>query len=431
MAGLGPWEAAPRFAVAVSGGADSLALALLLAEWARTVSGEVLALIVDHRLRRGSGAEAARVRGWLSDRGLAAEILRRTDPAPSTGIEEEARLARYRLLVERCLDRRIPSLLVAHHRDDQAETFLHRLARGSGPRGLAAMSPIAFAPGSRGRVRLLRPLLDLPKERLVATLSALRQPWIEDPMNLDPAFARTRIRAIAPRLAEAGLGADRLAETAARLGLAREAIDRAAADWLARAAVPSPLGWIALRLDGIAALPAMVAERAVESCLMTVSGASYPPRRERLRRLLARLGDEGDGNGRLAGTLGGCRFRKDRVGRLLIFREERAAVERLIAKPGLTLWWDSRFEVSLAPAGRRRAERGAILARLGAVGWARIATRIRAEGGIPAPAAALASLPALWDDGGLIEAPYLGYRREKASGRVLDVRFVPRQPLSG
>ncbi|CCC97941.1 protein of unknown function [Azospirillum baldaniorum] len=179
---LGGFETRPRVAVGVSGGADSLGLVLLAQRWAAERGGDVLALIVDHGLRAESAAEAARVGGWLQARGVAHAILRWDGEKPASGIQEAARAARHHLLAERCRKEGVLHLALAHHRDDQAETVLLRFSRGSGIDGLAGMAPVRAA----GAVRVIRPLLDLPHKRLVATCRAFGQEWIEDPVQPQP-----------------------------------------------------------------------------------------------------------------------------------------------------------------------------------------------------------------------------------------------------
>lgn len=161
MAALGPFESAPRLALAVSGGSDSMALALLASAWAEAKGGEATALIVDHGLRRGSAAEAGRVRAWLRARGIGCRILRWRGAKPAANLQAAARAARYALLTGWCRKAGILHLLLAHQQDDQAETLLLRLGRGSGLDGLAAMAPLA----SGADLRLLRPLLDFPRAR--------------------------------------------------------------------------------------------------------------------------------------------------------------------------------------------------------------------------------------------------------------------------
>src|SRR5271170_7691992 len=186
MAAVGPFERRPAFAVAVSGGADSLALALLADRWARGCGGTLTALTVDHRLRPESGEEAAQVGRWLAGRGIAHRVLEWADARGGADLQARARTARHGLLQGWCAGAGVLHLLLAHHQDDQAETVLLRLGRGSGVDGLGAMAPVAY-----GRAcRLVRPLLDLAKTRLVATCRLFDQPFVDDPSNRDPGFAR-------------------------------------------------------------------------------------------------------------------------------------------------------------------------------------------------------------------------------------------------
>jgi tRNA(Ile)-lysidine synthase len=191
MAGVEPFEPAPRIALGVSGGADSLALALLAASWARSRAGTAVALTVDHRLRRESAAEAAQIGAWLAARQIPHHTLLWEDHPPARrGLQAAARAARHRLLEEWCAENGVLHLLLAHHRQDQAETLLLRLARGSGVDGLAGMAAVA----ERRSCRILRPLLGVAPARLAATLELLAQPWVEDPSNQNPAYARARLR---------------------------------------------------------------------------------------------------------------------------------------------------------------------------------------------------------------------------------------------
>ncbi|MGH6981766.1 MAG: tRNA lysidine(34) synthetase TilS, partial [Stellaceae bacterium] len=190
MAALGPFERRPRVAVAVSGGADSMALLLLAREWAAARQGDVTALTIDHKLRPEAAKEARRVARWCKARGVVHRTLAWRGKKPKGDIQAAARAARYRLLEDWCVDAGVLHLLLAHHQDDQAETFLLRLARGSGLDGLAAIAPVAERPGCR----LLRPLLAMSHGRLVATLEARGQVWLDDPSNDNERYARVRMR---------------------------------------------------------------------------------------------------------------------------------------------------------------------------------------------------------------------------------------------
>ena len=253
---LGPFEMRPHIAVAVSGGRDSLCLVLLLHRWARRRRGQITALTVDHGLRPDSAAEARTVGCWLRAHKIGHAILtwnRRNQPPPGSGLQAAAREARYRLLCGHCRDLGILHLALAHQRDDQAETFLLRLGRGSGLDELAGMAPVT----ERDGMRLLRPLLPVPRDRLAATLRGWGQDWIDDPTNENTAHTH-RLRRLLPSLAEIGVSAGRLAETAAVLGQARAAMDRAVAGILAAGVEIDPAGYLWLEPSVLAGAPAEV-----------------------------------------------------------------------------------------------------------------------------------------------------------------------------
>ncbi|MGE0650993.1 MAG: tRNA lysidine(34) synthetase TilS, partial [Alphaproteobacteria bacterium] len=240
------FEPRPHLAVAVSGGADSLALAFLADAWARARGGGVTALTVDHRLRPDSTAEARRVGRWLRARGIAHRVITWDGGGKTAGgaaIQARARAARYRLLEAWCARHGVLHLLTAHHSDDQAETFLLRLGQGSGLMGLAAMAPARELDAAR----LLRPLLGFSHAELEGILVRESQDWISDPSNLNTAYARVRLRGLVPVLAEEGLDAAQMAGLGARFARVRAAFDDRLAARLAHAARPHAAGFI--RLD--------------------------------------------------------------------------------------------------------------------------------------------------------------------------------------
>ena len=192
MARLGPFEPAPRVGVGVSGGPDSLALCLLLDRWTRDRGGSVLALTVDHGLRAAAAGEAAAVGAFCAARGIPHRVLRVAGPAPDAGLQAWARRARHALLEAACEAEGILHLALAHHADDQGETLLLRLARGSGPDGLAGMGALR----ETGAVRLVRPLLGVPRAALAAVCAEAGVGGVADPSNDDPRFARARLRAV-------------------------------------------------------------------------------------------------------------------------------------------------------------------------------------------------------------------------------------------
>jgi tRNA(Ile)-lysidine synthase len=313
-------------------------------------------------------------------------------------------------------------LALAHQQEDQAETLLLRLARGSGLDGLAAMAPIA----ERAGVRLIRPLLPIARARLRATLADVRQPWIDDPSNDDPAHARIRMRRLLPALAAEGLAAARLAATASHLGRARAAIDDAVAALLAEAAAIFPAGYGRLDAAVMAAAPAEVSLRALARCLMAIGGSDYAPRLDRLERLHGKLCAGAVGGGV---TLAGCLV-IPRGGALLVCREPEMAAEEIAIAPGTAVIWDGRFRIVRPPVGPAQRVRRLIVRRLGAEGWAGLTARDPDLRRHPIPPAVRPSLPALWGPHGIVAVPHL----DVASGHrhmMVTAAFRPRVPFAG
>ena len=293
-------------AVALSGGGDSLSLMHLLADWAKARGLEPpVALIVDHALRSGSATEARRAAGFARKAGLLAHILTRKGPKPKSGIEAAARDARYGLMGNWLKKHGIATLYVGHTLDDQAETFLLRLGRGSGLDGLSAMRALApFPLPEFADFNLARPLLRVSRARLRMHLKNIRQDWLEDPMNSEARFARSRIRGLMPALEAAGLSAERIADAAGHLARARLALELATEAVLARAALPDG-GRVLLDAKALLAAPREVGLRALAALLMAVSGEGYRPRFEALERLFDSIAQGNLGRG---ATLHGCRL---------------------------------------------------------------------------------------------------------------------------
>ncbi len=406
MADLGPFEDRPYIALAVSGGGDSRALALLAAAWARTRGGRAVALTVDHGLRADAAAEADRVGDWMRDGGLAHHILRPATSPPGRGLQAWAREVRLELLAEWCRQHGVLHLLLAHQRDDQAETHLMRRARGVGP-GEAAMPALRVA----GGVRWLRPLLAAGRAELRDLLRARGLEWIEDPSNTDRRFERIRQRLTL----DDGARATALVRTDAAAEARREA-ERELAVAAARLVMPADAGYCLVEADGLAALPSALRRLLLARLALAVGGGPYAPGRAAVARLDAAMAP---GAGPRGHTLGGCRFMTWRK-RLLICREDRAAT--LVPPRPLTgdgpLRWD-RFEAVVGGIATHPRP-----LRLGALGNARPTPATRAL-----PAAVRPTLPALHDDRGPVLVPYLGFRRADGEGLSLRLAYRPPNPL--
>ena len=305
-------------------------------------------------------------------------------------------------------------LLLGHHRDDQAETLTLRAARGSGPDGLAGMAAVREIAG----LRLLRPLLGVPKAALVALLAAERQAWLDDPSNQAPGFARGRLR----RGPDAGCGRARPTGAGAGSGARRPGARRRR---LARPPRPHRRRRASRCSSGPAldAAPRELARRVLQQTLLAVGGDHYPPRGARLDRLLAALRSA---PGRRGWTLAGCRI-LPRAEHLLVCREAGVIADVLAPRAGVWQRWDRRFAVRVC--GRPD---GLQVRALGGEGW-RQRHALGAAGGERAlPAPARESLPGLWRRATLLAVPQLGLMAPAATGGVtFEARYHPPRPLAG
>jgi tRNA(Ile)-lysidine synthase len=217
------WKTAPALVLAVSGGPDSIAMMWLAARWRRALARgpRLIAVTIDHGLRPEAAREARAVKHLAKTLDLPHRILRWSGAKPKTGVPAAARNARYRLLAEAARAAGATHILTAHTQDDQAETLLMRMARGSGIAGLAAMARQSRREG----VVLARPLLRIPKARLVATLKKAKIGFADDPTNRDANFTRPRLRAMMPALAAEGFDARNLTRLASRLARANAALE--------------------------------------------------------------------------------------------------------------------------------------------------------------------------------------------------------------
>lgn len=319
---------APALVIAVSGGPDSTALLWLVARWrARRKRGpRLIAVTVDHGLRPESAKEAAAVKRLARRLGVTHRRLSWTGRKPKTGIQEAARAARYRLLSVAARKVHAGQILTAHTLDDQAETVLFRMARGSGVSGLAGMGRRAGVPVEEGRgLVLVRPLLTVPKTRLIATLAAVKVAYAVDASNADPRFARPRLRALLPELAREGLTAERLGRLAQRVARYDETLLRTV-NAAQRALLPGP--WLAaapvsVDTEAFLDLPAEIGLRLLDRMIAHAANEGLPE----LAQLEALYGDLRRAGASIQSGTGPPRMRRTLAGALITLARDSLTVE--------------------------------------------------------------------------------------------------------
>ena len=376
MAMIGPFPPAPRLAAGVSGGADSLALALLADAWARERGGCLHALIVDHGLRPEAAAEAGHTATLLTARGIEARILNLQNLHRGPGLAERARAARFAALTIACAQAGITDLLLGHHAADQAETVVIRALSATGLPGFAGMAALR----EFSAIRVPRPLLGVTPAALRQFLRDAGLPWVEDPSNTDPSALRSRIRTLRADRNGDGPATHALAAAAEAAGHARAATETEAADWLA--------AHVTLFPEGFAVLPSgPFPPAALSSLIRAISGAVYPPPTTAVAAMAATP---------TAATIAGTRLlpaRKLGPGWLLI-REAAAMAPPVPATQGTI--WDNRFRLGAhAVAGLTIGPLGADAARLRRLS--------------PLPAAVMITLPTLRRGEKLFAVPHLRY----------------------
>ena len=317
--------------VGVSGGGDSVALMQGLA---RAVAPDRLrAVTVDHGFRAAARAEAALVARQAAELGIAHETVDwRWDGQGN--LQAAAREGRWNVLADVARREGAAAVLLGHTADDQAETVLLRLARGSGVDGLAAMAPVSFRDG----LAVHRPLLSVPREDLRTALRLLGCDWADDPSNDDPRFDRVRVRQALPALEALGLTRNRLLQTAEHMQAARLSLDDQAEALAARHVAITALGEVVLAaplLDFSREVP----RRLVAAALRFAGGSDWRPRFAALRQAVETVAAGG------RASLSGCLLWPEPGGGLRVLREP-ADVAPPVEVSGVTALWDGRWEVS-------------------------------------------------------------------------------------
>ncbi|HUV33022.1 MAG TPA: tRNA lysidine(34) synthetase TilS, partial [Devosiaceae bacterium] len=324
-----PLEGFGGVALAVSGGADSLALMAMAARWreALPAAPTITVLTVDHGFRPEAAEEAKRVERYAEQVGLPAVTLKWQGEKPASGLQAAARAARYNMMGEAMEWRDIAVLVTAHHMDDQAETILMRMAHGSGLTGLAGMAAFSEVEG----VTVFRPLLGLRRRDLGAVVEAMGWTAADDPSNADPVYERTRWRAAMPQLEALGLTVERLAQTGARLARADAALSEAADAAYSNLVSADRFGGLHVGLEHLAGLQPAIRMRVLARAIEEAGGAARAPQLSQVEALEAATGS---GALLTTTTVGGCRIAVE-AGVLVICRElGRLDVAAATLRPG-------------------------------------------------------------------------------------------------
>lgn len=384
-------------AVAVSGGGDSMALLCLLSDWVGSDSHRLVVLSVDHGLRAEARHECARVAELSARLGHRHHLLH-VDPHRMTGnLMAAARRERYRLIAEWAARNHLSTVALGHTLDDQAETFMLNLARGSGLDGLAAMR----SRFRRHAVLWLRPLLDVSRHELRAMLRRREESWCEDPSNDDLRFKRARARKMLGELSAIGLSREMIAATADRLRSARGALVHVTASAARACAHVTDLCEIVFSAD-CWMLEEEIRRRLVVQAIRHVAGREHAPRQASLHRVLMEVRA---GHG---ATLCGCQLTPTAESGFRVGRELAACAGRTSDDH-----WDGRWHLSGAPMPAK--------SQIGAIGHEGVC-QLDARREIDAPRPSLLAAPGLWRDGALLAGPLA----TSSHGW----RFVPTRPAA-
>ncbi len=418
MSAFAPFEANATIAVALSGGIDSMALALLAHSWAQQTGGKLVALTVDHSLRPESKNEAMRVQMYCRKLGIDHHMLTwRPTAKPLSAVQASARDARYRLLAQWCKAHDTLHLLTAHHQDDQTETLFFRLGRGSGLDGLACMSRVSVT----NNVRILRPLLDITKARLKTTLQAANQPWVEDPSNNKLDYTRNFLRKQLQETGHAQVINEQAANLAGRLGIIRNHMENKIASYLTQSVSLYPEGYGIIHKAALKRLPREYGLKALSAMLATVGGHEYPLRSEQTLRLYDEI-IQGQITRRR--TLGGLQLIwKEKSGQFYICREANAVGQAMPVSPHNPMLWDDRFTLNHtynAPLTVQALE----------AGGSTMVKNLLPKGHSLPELAILRCLPAFWHLETLVSVPHIGYCHPDYRQAQCSARFHPAKALA-
>jgi len=391
-------------ALAVSGGPDSTAMMQIAALSKKLKNSNVTVIVIDHGLREESKNEANIVCKNAKLFGFKFKILKWDGVKPKTRIQEIARKTRYKLMTSWCKKKGIEKLFLAHHLDDQVETFLMRLGKGSGVDGLAVMDFVT----ETSSLKLVRPFLEIPKTRFIEILGITNLEWISDPSNFNSDYKRSRIRKILPILSKEGINSKQIGLVIKRMRSAKHALNSQTNTLLKK--YLSNVDNVAYFLNKELFKDAKEKEillRVLEKIFMNISGSIYPPRRNKLENILSWILEN---NNVKAKTLTGVVVRK-RKSEFIFYREPDDCYKSVNIRPLTSRYscWDDRFFLKANKSNNLQ------IRALGDVGITILKEEkiLKRQGFQNVPLSAWKTVPGVWSKKRLISVPTLGYCKQK------------------
>ena len=372
--------------VAVSGGSDSLSLLYLINSWSNKKNLKIVILTVDHNLRNGSADEALYVGELCNKLGLIHKTLFWDHEDIEGNLSASAREARYRLM-----QNSIPSdaiLITGHTLDDQAETFLMRLRRGSGVDGLASMAEQSYLSLGNDGITIFRPLLDFERQTLRKVLKFYKVDWIEDPTNNDQSFERVRVRDLLARFVEIGMDKNTIGRTALLMQSAKTALNHFASDCYEKFG-SCDNGDIIFDFSEFSKQPLDVKRRLISAAQKWISNQKYRPRLSQVDALINSIDEKVTFSG--SGTI--CYFHNNSI---RITREANACVCEIEASNDVI--FDRRWKLIALENCKDLT-----IKCLGEDGYTLLEPGIRKK----IPYKTIIALPALFNDNNLINFPFI------------------------
>ena len=391
-----------KFAIAVSGGSDSLALSVLAKLYSLENDNDFMALIIDHKLRKESADEAKQTYKNLTQNKIKAKILNYRGEKFSSNVQKKARDLRYDLFEKYCTKNKIKFLILAHHQDDLIENFYIRLIRGSGIKGLTSLKNV-FEYSKN--FHLLRPLLNFNKEELLNITKKSYSSWVEDRSNKNDKFLRVRIRKMQYKLQKEGFDPKRIIKTIENLNTAKDSLEFYI--------FKSEKKYLKFYKEGYAKLKSSIFNneaqevifRVIIKAIHFVSGEYYPPRSDSLKTLMKNLSTKSF----KSSTLGGCLIKKDKS-IISFFREDRNIVSETLNKIKKKISWDDRFLVYNNFNNKEKF----VVKKLGDQGIEYLKKNKFKDCENKIPPHAKKTLPSFWNNkGDLLFVPFLNFKNRK------------------